>query len=491
MSALNQLSLSPFEWTMSDRVTASPMEVVVRLDCAGVVDVEKFGEAISAELKRQPLLQANAVVGQTHRRSYWQRASDCTPVIRWFEEDPDKGSGFPEDFVPIDLENEIGFRFYGWQFAVNDQSRVIMKFVFHHACCDGKGAIGFIEHTFHRYHALLENQSAAPSGLALIDEQRIFSRNLPATNKLPVVDRIWRALVVRPKRVVKMLLSKPRLFSEKVGFSSEGDQNIFADPLRLCTTQLSIEETKQLGLFARKLSATSNTILVRELFHVLSDCFNSDSILFGDQRAKSEEAMVNHRSCDFRILIPFSLRDQRNSRMPSANCVSMVYLDASEKLLATDSRDDPALVADLVRQMSFIRRWNLQYSWIESIDFYAKVWPVARLFKFRQKNRLGSMAPIATAVMTNLGRSFSNSDLINSDGEMATKSLVVKSVHVAPPCNATVVVNFSVNFYGKRLTLDVNYLPTLLTPEAAERVLGLWKRRILDSVSEMPVDGRR
>ena len=95
---------------MSNRVSASPMEVVVRLDCVGILDIEKFTEAILAELKRQPLLQANAVVGQTHRRSYWQPASNCTPVIRWFEEDPDEGRGFPEDFAPIDLENEIGFR---------------------------------------------------------------------------------------------------------------------------------------------------------------------------------------------------------------------------------------------------------------------------------------------------------------------------------------------------------------------------------------------
>ena len=168
----------------------------------------------------------------------------------------------------------------------------------------------------------------------------------------------------------------------------------------------------------------------------------------------------------------------------------MVYLEANEKLLEADSRDDPVLVSDLVRQMSFIRRWNLQYSWIESIDFYAKAWPVINLFKFRSKNRLGNMAPIATTVMTNLGRSFSNSDLINSEGEMAAQSLVVKSVHVAPPCNKTVVVNFSVNFYGNRLTLDVNYLPALLTQETAERILESWKRRILDSLAGFPLDGR-
>ena len=198
---------------------------------------------------------------------------------------------------------------------------------------------------------------------------------------------------------------------------------------------------------------------------------------------KSKGSAIGQQGHDLRILIPFSLRDQRTNRMPAANCVSMVYLEANEKLLEADSRDDPVLVSDLVRQMSFIRRWNLQYSWIESIDLYAKAWPIIKLLKFRKKSRFGNMAPIATTVMTNLGRAFVNSDLINSDGEMAAKSLVVKSVHIAPPCNATVVVNFSVNFYGNRLTLDINYLPALLTHETAERVLNSWKRRILVLVS--------
>ena len=57
MNILNQLGLSPFEWTMSDKISASPMEFVVRLDCVGNVDATKFTDAILAELKRQPLLQ--------------------------------------------------------------------------------------------------------------------------------------------------------------------------------------------------------------------------------------------------------------------------------------------------------------------------------------------------------------------------------------------------------------------------------------------------
>ena len=98
------------------------------------------------------------------------------------------------------------------------------------------------------------------------------------------------------------------------------------------------------------------------------------------------------------------------------------------------------------------------------------------------------MAPIATTVMTNLGRVFSEGELI-SNGELSVKDLVVESVHVLPPCSSNIVVNFSVNFYGNRLTLDASYLGSELAQKAAESLLGSWKRRILDSATGSRING--
>jgi len=486
MSVLNKLALSPFEWSMSDRISASPMEFVVRLDCVGIVDVAKFLEAILAELKRQPILQANTTVGQTHRESFWRAASNCTPEVRWYEGNPGEGSGFPGDFVPIDLENEIGFRFYGWRFPVDGQPQVVMKFVYHHACCDGKGGIGFVDNVLHRYQSLLAGESASPSDLTPVDSQQIFSRNLPAANKLGVIARIWRALVIRPRRVGSLLLSKPRVFAENIEAANSSDKEIFADPPRKCSTELSVDETKQLGAFAKERSASSNTVLARELFHVLNDYFKGDSNKNNSESSATAGVVPSSSNRDFRMLIPFSLRDERHAQMPAVNCVSMAYLETNEKVLTADSEGDPVLLFDLVRQVKFIRRWNLQYSWIESIDSYSKIWPLIWLFRFRRKGRAGNLAPVATTVMTNLGRAFVGSSLLNSEGEIEVNSMTVKSVHVAPPCNATVVINFSINFYGNRLPLDANYLPSKISQATAEGLLRLWKCRMLAAVSVAP-----
>ena len=473
---------------MSDRVSKSPMEFIVRLDCRGNIDVAKFSEAIAAELKRQPLFQANATVGHTHRDSFWRPASNCVPQIQWCDGDPDQGRGFPDEFAPIDLESEIGFRFYGWRSIPNDQDRIVMKFVYHHACCDGKGGFQFAENVFHRYQCLMDNKTRCSTDVPAVDEQQLLSRHLLSENKLSLKDRIWRALIVRPKRVAKMLLSKPRVFSSQARIGNDGEGATFADPPRQCTTELSEEETKQLGGFAKKLSASTNTILARELFHTLNDHFENSSNLNNDGNSQTHGTKASRNNRDLRIMVPFSLRDERHQSMPVANCVSIVYLETSSKALEDDNSGAPALVSELVRQVDYIRRWNLQFSWIESINTYARVWPIVRLLKFGRKSRSVTMAPIATTVMTNLGRVFNESELVDGQGEFAVKGLVVESVHVLPPCNATISVNFSVNFYGNCLTLDASYLPSLIAQETAAGMLGMWKRRILDSVAGSTVD---
>ena len=487
MDILNQLALSPFEWTMSDKVSASPMEFVVRLDCVGNVDATKFTEAISAELKRQPLLQANATVGETHRDSYWRPASNCTPKIHWYDENPDQGSGFPKDFAPIDLESEIGCRFYGWRFLANDRECVVLKFVYHHACCDGKGSIAFAENTLHRYQCLLDQNATLVGDLKVVDPQQLLNRNSPTTNKLGTIDRVWRALLIRPKRVGNMLLSKPRLLSRSARVANGGDVDLYSNPPRHCSTELSVDETKRLGVLAKKLSASSNTILARELFHVLNDHFEDDLNLADDGNAETSDARAKSNRA-LRILIPFSLRDETHNKMPAANCVSMAYLEARQEILSEDSSNNPVLVSELVEQVSFIRRWNLQYSWIESIESFAKIWPIVKLFKFRKASPT-KKAPIATTVMTNLGRVFRGSGLVDNEGTLAVNGMVVNSFHLILPCTATTMVNFSVNFYGNRLTLDAAYLPSLQDRETVETLLHSWKQRILDSVAGLQIAG--
>ena len=469
----NLHSMTPFEWTMTDRVAKAPMEFVVKLQCNGDVDREKFTQAILLEVKQHPLLQANAKTGPSHRQSYWRTAPQSAPQVHWIEEEFSPEPGFPEDFVPIDLENEIGLRFYGWTGKTNsaNEHRIVMKFVFHHACCDGKGGLDFVQQTLIRYGLLCEKNDPALESDR--EDVQISDRNTRPGQTLRFLDRLYRSIVVRPKRVACFLFQRPRLlFSDNADSENLDSEQLYRSPPCQCSTTIDQETTKAIGEFAKSHDSTTNLVLARELFHTLKDHLS-------DRPVVEDISKKNRR---FRLMIPFSLRADRHHAVQTANCVSIVYLEATKQWLNQDSEQNPVLLTQLGRQMDFIRRWQMQYSWIESIESYAKFWPLIKIFKRpkkqtdQQNQQKGSA--IATSVMTNLGRAFKNQRWADNGGTIKVGMLQVDSVHVAVPCTAMLNTNFSLNFYRDQLTLDIIYLPSLVAREDAQAILDSWARRI-------------
>ena len=464
MNILNGLTLTPFEWSMSNELSGSLMEFVVRVCCTGQIDTEKFNQAVAIAVKRQPLLQANATVGSIHTTSQWRPASNPVPIIQWLDGDPTLGRGSTDDFRPIELETEIGFRFYGWKYHVDGEMRTEMRFVFQHACCDGKGAFGFVEDVLCEYWLLKGELPRESKATPTFESNRILDRDQATSHSFNFVDRIWRTFVVRPKRAANMLLVRPLLF----GSASKTDNEKFNDPPRQCSATLDLETTEKLGVHATSVGATTNLVLARELFHVVGDYLESSGAMSDGSRGNA-----------IRMLIPFSLRNETHRHMPAANCVSMAYLETRQDTLAWDNEENPVLLADLVKQYAFIRRWKLQYSWIESIAFMARLGPMIRLLKPNQKK---NNKQVATTVLTNLGRVFSGGLLPTCDGRVRIGSLEIETVQLVLPCNANQRINFSVNFYGDRLNLGVCYLPSV-TEKTAQELLESWHGRILAAVS--------
>ena len=397
------------------------------------------------------------------------------PVIKWLEGDPSLGRGSTDGFRPIELENEIGFRFYGWQYHDESELRTEMRFVFQHACSDGKGAFSFVEDVLCHYKLLIDGNGKPGDAALSFDCERILDRDQrPEAGGL--AGRIWRTLVVRPKRAINMLFTRPLSLSSTEG--DEVDEGELIEPPRQCSITLSREVTEELGRLANSVGATTNLVLVRELFHILGDCVERSE-------GKSASASASGTKGDLlRLLIPFSLRNETHRRMPAANCVSMAYLEAKRNSLVDDDGENRTLLKDLIKQMAFIRKWQLQFSWAESIESYARLWPVIKLFKRKKESGGQNSRQIATAVLTNLGRVFSRGLLPTSDGKIQIGSLEVETAHLVVPCTAKQNVNFSVNFYGDRLTIEVSYLPSKVTVESAQRILDSWRARVVEVARE-------
>jgi len=341
-----------------------------------------------------------------------------------------------------------------------------MRFVFQHACCDGKGAVGFIEHVLCEYKLLKEGKcDAMPS----FDGDRILVRDQHDRDSYGIADKIRRAFVVRPQRVTNLLLTRPLSLDS----TPQADAEESAIVPRQCSATLDQAATEKLGVYANSVGATTNLVLARELFHVVGDYLKSNA-------GNNGESQSGNR---LRILIPFSLRNETHQLMPAANCVSMAYLETKQDLLKQDEAETPFLLSDLVEQLAFIRKWQLQYSWIEAIKSYARLWPLIKPFKRIQKKSNGRQ--IATTVMSNLGQAFSGGGVLpDCDGKIKIDGLEIETVHLVLPCNAKLSINFSVNFYGNRLTLDVSYLPSMIAKKTAEELLESWRSRILKVIEK-------
>ena len=144
------------------------------------------------------------------------------------------------------------------------------------------------------------------------------------------------------------------MFRSAVDLESVDLEKLYDAPPRQCTITFDEKTTKALGEFAKSRNSTTNLVLARELFHAINDCSNirnNDSVDSGDTGR-------------FRLMIPYSLREDRSHDVQVANCVSIVYLEATKRYLGQDSDGDSVLLDELGRQMDYIRRWQLQYSWI-------------------------------------------------------------------------------------------------------------------------------
>ena len=221
----------------------------------------------------------------------------------------------------------------------------------------------------------------------------------------------------------------------------------------------SREFTESLTGSARACGATLNDLIVRDFFLTLNE-WN-----------RSHHLQANRV---IRLMIPFSLRTEKHARMPAANCVSMVYMAASAKMLKNPSR----LLASVTRQRKFIRKWHIEHSWNQTAGLIASSPLIAKLARRSVKRR------IATSVLTNLGRVFHQSGFPETNGEIQCGDLVLKSVVMVPPTDASTTLTVGCNSYAEKLTVALNYHSQQFAESDAKQFLTLFVNRLQDSAND-------
>ena len=116
------------EFMLAGDTPAFPMSFVFEFELDGHVDETILNHAIKRCVSRHPLLFS--ILDQSKKR--WQFRPDLAPSVGFDDYD---------SALRFDLKTEVGLRVV---VSTTDQGRQRIGFVFHHACSDGLGALGFI-----------------------------------------------------------------------------------------------------------------------------------------------------------------------------------------------------------------------------------------------------------------------------------------------------------------------------------------------------------
>ena len=465
--------LTPFEWSMIQGTQNGSMTFDIRLGLTGVLQPHAFESAVSCAIRMHPFLSANICLGDSdksaeipacqhaensssseslpgpqdikpqHAKSRWVAARNPQPYVSIAPKSESLRYPVGES---IDLLSEVGVRVW----ARHDDEQSELRFQFHHACCDGLGAMKLIEDVLCFYHQSIHGPTD-PSPRCPHDVAALSIRTAEPEQKLAIGYRILRATVILPIRISKLFAQRPDPIATSSVATCPPKQTNQLQPIP-CHV-FGKELTESLTRSARACGATLNDLLVRDFFLTLNE-WN-----------QSHNSQTNRL---IRVMIPFSLRTQKHVRMPAANCVSMVYMAATAKMLKNPKR----LLASVTGQRKFIRKWHIEHSWNQTAGLIASSPRIAKLTRRSVKRR------IATSVLSNLGRVFYQSGFPETNGEIQCGNLVLNSVVMVPPTDASTTLTVGCNLYAERLTVAMNYHRQQFAESDATQFLKLFVKRL-------------
>jgi hypothetical protein len=442
------LPLTAFEsYLLADDRCDFPMTFPVHVELSGVIDRSAFEGALGQALKRHPLLSAR-VERSARRGERWSVDRDWNPTVDW---QADGTSWELPGGERIDLAREPGLRL-GVRLGVG-RARLIA--LFHHACCDGIGALRFIGDLLASYSHRVPGEDRAPALRALHEERLAVRDILARPDPLGWKTADWVRVCLREtfknfvwQRPVPLQSSSP----------ARGAAPGSGRSPRLLVHTLDERDTILLRTAAQRQATPLNNVLVRDLFHTL--------------RAWGEQVRPGNPKRWLRVMIPVDLRGNGDAGLPAANVISYIFLNRRAR---DCSHENSQSLLDSLRVETGRER----------------VQQLGRIFLAGiAAARAGHTLPLvlarrqcfATAILTNVGNPTGRftTPLQHRFGLAHAGNLVLERITGTPPLRSQTNAVFGVLFYARRLTLCLRADPSVFSQEEAARLLGLY----VDSLRE-------
>jgi len=448
------LRLNAFERYMwADDQAAHPMSFFVQVSYAGRVDESTLAGALDQTLPRHPLLRAR-VAGSREQDLTWVASPDPRPFLEF--SDATVPMRFPGGYR-IDLREENGLRI--WVRRRVDGG--LIRFQFHHSCCDGVAANQFIDELLRVYDHVAGGRVGDEVSLPAVDFASLPRRNRFGANWWDWLGRrfvdLWGMVIGPPI----FLLGRPTPLQTRDACEQQEQRGgVVPD---LVTWRFSAAQFAGLLAKAHASRVTLNDLLLRDVFLSLH-AWNLDH----DSRLKHEL---------IRVMVPFDLRGREHQGLSAVNIVGMANLD--RRFRWPWHRNPRWLLRGIRLETSFLKRFRI-------VTCFARVIWVAGgllggLHRFLRPGRC-----LASCVVSNLGRIYVDTPLLRRDGKLVAGELTVDAVDTAPPVRDGSGAALTFYTYAGQLSVSLNFDPCRFRRPTAEQLLRHIVARI-ERTSDAPI----
>ena len=435
------LPLAPFEWYMlEDDRPDYPMTFSLRLRLSGQIRRDAFEAAVEDARRRHPLLDAR-VDRRSRRRVCWQSAGEVAAYVDW---DAAGAALRCPAGEAIDLSCEAGLRVW----VRHDAGGASVVLQFHHACCDGLGALQFAGDLLAAYGIRTAPGDDRPELLPL-DAGRLLARGQFESTKPSWLGRVARfGDSLREACAWCSRHPAPLNLPPQSGDRPAAAGGIFQV---IRTEVLDRDELDSLRAAARRQEVTLNDLLLWAMFRTIVDW-------------NARHGPVSGRMC-LRVAMPANLRSADDRATPAANRVTMSFLTRTSR----ECLDPAALLSGIRRETVQIKRTRRGLHLLKGLAAVRAV--LGRLPKYFTDHRC-----LATVVVSNMGeveKQFS-ARFPHADGRIVAGDLRLEEISGVPPLRLHTRAVLMVATYAGRMTLSVRCDPHTFDSAQTEEFLATY-----------------
>jgi hypothetical protein len=430
MMPLPLTTMEQYYWT--DDSDDYPTTFPVLLRFGGVLREGPLREALAVALQRHPIFSWR--VDSSGRRPCWVAAS--TPTGPYFDWGDARSAPSHPRGERIDLASEGGLRL--WVRAGADGSELLIQF--HHACCDGIGALQFVEDLLIAYAG-----QTLPAGHRL-ELRRVDPSELRYRGAFGRPDRVgpssWRVKIQVAKEWAKLLWHEPAVVAAADSPVATADTLPF---LGFRWHRFSRETTRALRNTAALHKVMLNDLLLAHLFIAIRN-WN-----------RQHQANDNDR---LRINMPTNMRTKEDRFLPASSTLSFTFLTRA----GSDCDRPDELLASVHEETSAIKHWQLGFVFVGGLEFAAGLPGLTSWV-------LGRPRCFATAVFSNMGRVLNGLPLPRENHRLVCGDVVLEELLGVPPIRPLTRAALVALTYAGQLTLCARCDPRFFSGASTQRFL--------------------